>query len=97
VRRGLVKSNQPLMAFGTTRVKNLSTLLKMKKILLIALLFASCKKSIDRKPQQKCGYLTAKYLFEGSTPYFEIGEGQARFQVTEPEYDAHKVGDWYCY
>lgn len=69
----------------------------MKKIIPLLLIFISCNKGGINPPSKTCGFITEKYLFNGITPYFEIGEGQARFSVSDSVYNAHKVGDWYCY
>jgi len=62
-------------------------------------LLVSCKKAnyVKPDPPKTCGFVTGKGLFNGVTPQFEIGEGQAFIFITQQEYDAHKVGDYYCY
>jgi hypothetical protein len=78
-------------------------LLVLAIILTIAI--SSCEKeySYEAPPaQHKCHWITDKYLFEGVTPAFELGETPplgdgAIIQVSQADYDKYKVGDWYCY
>ena len=70
----------------------------MKKNLFLFLLLAiiSCQK--ENPKQSKCGFITSKFISDGITPSFQINDlPGVTIGVSQSEYDAHKIGDYYCY
>lgn len=68
---------------------HLMLLLKMRKLLLLALLFASCSK------EPICGYITGGDFdrFTGQ-PYLEV-DGQKEY-VDLKTYESFFINDWIC-